>query len=213
MQHGIVINEGTAEVRTLWPSMLSTSGVTMPKILIDPGHGGKDNPGAVAGLGFGKKALEADLNLEVALALADAVGYWLDLNFTRTEDQHCPWAERVMVERQFQPDLVVSIHHNAGPSQGGEVYCTASGGLSNVARVVCDAMPLGGRVIIPQEKDYPRAHWLLHQYRAPVMLVECGYMTSPKDLEICNSNAGQIANATAIALGLAYWQLWEHNHG
>lgn len=93
------------------------------RIMIDPGHGGKDS-GAL-----GKTLLEKDINLDVArrtaarLALMDAQPY-----LTRDTDVFIDLYERPRMTNDLPADLFVSIHCNAGnkPNTGwgtGTYYC------------------------------------------------------------------------------------------
>ena len=91
------------------------------RILIDPGHGGKD-PGAVGPGG----TLEKDLTLAVGMVLAQKLkkaGFVV--GFTRNQDMYVPLEERARMAQAFEADLFVSIHTNAStdPQQSGiEAY-------------------------------------------------------------------------------------------
>ncbi|MBI3301313.1 MAG: N-acetylmuramoyl-L-alanine amidase [Deltaproteobacteria bacterium] len=92
------------------------------KIMLDPGHGGKD-PGA---LGTGRVAEK-----DVALAISKRLGRKLatrlpvDVLFTRTTDVFVPLEERIARANAAKADLFVSIHTNASINpdlQGVETY-------------------------------------------------------------------------------------------
>jgi N-acetylmuramoyl-L-alanine amidase len=91
------------------------------KIVIDPGHGGKD-PGAI-GVGG---AAEKDVVLAIALELRkrlQAAGFAVVL--TRDTDVFIPLEERTARANAEQADLFVSIHGNASPNprlSGVETY-------------------------------------------------------------------------------------------
>jgi N-acetylmuramoyl-L-alanine amidase len=91
------------------------------KIVIDPGHGGKD-PGAI---GVGDIA-EKDVVLAIALQLRDrlqAAGF--NVVLTRDTDVFIPLEERTARANAEQADLFVSIHGNASPNprlSGIETY-------------------------------------------------------------------------------------------
>ena len=91
------------------------------KIVIDPGHGGKD-PGAI-GIG---DVTEKDVVLTIALQLRDrlqAAGF--DVVLTRDVDVFIPLEERTARANAEQADLFVSIHGNASPNarlSGVETY-------------------------------------------------------------------------------------------
>lgn len=88
-----------------------------PRLFIDPGHGGTDL-GAVASSGFSEKELCLAVSKNIETILTD-FGYTVCMS--RDTDFLVPLDERTRLIAQAQPDLVVSIHANAAPSN------TASG--------------------------------------------------------------------------------------
>ena len=91
------------------------------KIVIDPGHGGKD-PGA---LGIGGVA-EKDVVLAIGLQLRERLrAADFDVVLTRDTDVFIPLEERTARANAEQADLFVSIHGNASPNahlSGVETY-------------------------------------------------------------------------------------------
>jgi len=91
------------------------------RIVIDPGHGGKD-PGAVGPHGTEEKTV----NLQLAEDLADALrerGY--EVLLTRTDDTFIPLEARARLANKYNADLFISVHCNASLSshlKGFEVY-------------------------------------------------------------------------------------------
>jgi N-acetylmuramoyl-L-alanine amidase len=92
------------------------------RIMIDPGHGGKDG-GAVGRRG----TLEKDINLRASLALAEMLrekgGF--DVKLTRSDDRFIKLGHRSKLANNFNADLFVSIHCNAAEQRslsGFEVY-------------------------------------------------------------------------------------------
>jgi len=102
-------------------SLAQQLGLGVGKIVIDPGHGGKD-PGAIA---FGLK--EKDIVLKVAKNLAFHLEK--DMNaeviLTRDSDMFLPLEERTAIANTNDADLFISLHINAHPSpqvKGFETY-------------------------------------------------------------------------------------------
>jgi N-acetylmuramoyl-L-alanine amidase len=87
-------------------------GLGVSRIVIDPGHGGKD-PGAMA---HGLK--EKDITLKVARKTAAILTekYEYEVIFTRKSDTTLPLEERTAIANTQKADLFVSIHVNAHPS-------------------------------------------------------------------------------------------------
>ncbi len=92
------------------------------KIVLDPGHGGKD-PGAI---GVGGVA-EKDVTLAIALRLQRRLAALpnLEVVLTRSTDVFLPLEERTARANSEHADLFVSIHTNASPNPelgGVETY-------------------------------------------------------------------------------------------
>ena len=98
------------------------------KVIIDPGHGGRD-PGAV---GHGLK--EKDLTLDIAGRTRDALaGYDVDVYMTRNSDVDLELPERADMANRLDADLFVSIHCNAGGGTGFESYIYPGAGARTQA--------------------------------------------------------------------------------
>ncbi len=92
------------------------------KIVLDPGHGGRD-PGAI---GFGGIA-EKDVVLSVARKLARKLQreMGLEVVLTRKDDSFVPLENRTAIANAEGADLFVSLHMNASPNsdaRGLETY-------------------------------------------------------------------------------------------
>jgi len=92
------------------------------KIVIDPGHGGKDS-GAIGAHGL----MEKDIVLDVGLRLKKLIERRLHIKviMTRDKDVFIPLEERTAIANTSGADLFISIHTNANPSRrirGVETY-------------------------------------------------------------------------------------------
>ncbi len=89
-------------------------GLGVKKVVIDPGHGGKD-PGAVGPSGV----MEKDVVLGIALRLQEKIRARLNLDaiLTRSSDRFLPLEERTALANTQKADLFVSIHTNAHKSR------------------------------------------------------------------------------------------------
>jgi len=87
-------------------------GLHVRRIVIDPGHGGKD-PGAMA-----NGLREKDITLKVARMTAALLTekYAYEVIMTRDRDTSLPLEERTAIANTHKADLFVSIHVNAHPS-------------------------------------------------------------------------------------------------
>jgi N-acetylmuramoyl-L-alanine amidase len=128
--HGQKMNEAIASVEgSKKKTMVSVPAQGKPvpnagirKIVLDPGHGGKD-PGAI---GIGGIA-EKDIVLAVALKLAQKLKRELGVEvvLTRKDDRFIPLEDRTAIANAEDADLFVSLHMNASPNgeaKGLETY-------------------------------------------------------------------------------------------
>jgi N-acetylmuramoyl-L-alanine amidase len=93
-----------------------------PLIVIDPGHGGKDN-GAISKRGLLEKEVNLKISRRLKKILESRYGYKVIL--TRTDDTFIPLEERGGVANENSADLFVSIHANAAKrlsAHGIETY-------------------------------------------------------------------------------------------
>jgi N-acetylmuramoyl-L-alanine amidase len=91
-------------------------GLSVSRIVIDPGHGGRD-PGTIA-----KGLSEAELTLDVALRLEKLLQKELGVEvvLTRRTDVYIPLEERTAIANRQNADLFLSIHANSSRSTGAK---------------------------------------------------------------------------------------------
>lgn len=102
-----------------------TTGLTCPtsirKIVIDPGHGGKD-PGAIGRTGLREKDVTLDIAKRLRIVL-EAAGFQASL--TRDYDRFISLEERAEFANRRSADIFISVHANANRARslsGFEVY-------------------------------------------------------------------------------------------
>lgn len=89
------------------------------KLVIDPGHGGKD-PGAV-----GNGLREKDLTLEISKKIKEYMEKTyegIEVHLTRSTDVFLELSERADIANKLKADYFASIHINAGGGNGWESY-------------------------------------------------------------------------------------------
>ena len=152
-------------------------------IIIDPGHGGKD-PGAVAPNGMPEK----QFTLAGALLLSTNLiwrGYYTVL--TRKGDTYVSLKERVKIAEENRGDLFISLHCNSYDDEeanGFEVciYSRESPAYFLAHQIKSRLMlntPLKPRGIIERPDLY-----ILRKTSMPAVLVELGFLSNYRDLEI-----------------------------
>lgn len=103
-----------------------------PRIVIDPGHGGRD-PGAV-GPHTTDKAVALDVAKQLEKILAGDPR--LEVHFTRLEDRFVSLEDRGALAQRVGADLFLSLHANSGPrsAYGYEVWYLSTRGSQREAR-------------------------------------------------------------------------------
>lgn len=187
-----------------------------PAVIIDAGHGGFDG-GAVANDG----TIEKDINLSIALKLCEMLkfnGY--EVIMTRTEDTSTEDKEGSIRSKKVSdlknrlklmsenPDAVfVSIHLNkftTSAASGAQVFYSPNFEEAKLLgeciqkSVVNLIQPDNTRVI----KKGTSAAYLLHNAKVPAVIVECGFLSSPKELQKLKDNEYQTRMAFAIMGGI-----------
>ena len=175
------------------------------KVFIGVGHGGSD-PGAV------KYITEKQYTLKTALALSEILGkYGVDFKLSRTQDIDTDMKSKVAMCNQYNPDLVVDIHYNAGGGTGFEVYHSIVGGTSktlanNINDEIKKIMTSRGiKTKISGGMDY---FAIIRETNAPAVLLEGGFVDNKNDADFIKSNYKKIAESYAIGilktLGIEY---------
>lgn len=156
-----------------------------PKIMIDAGHGGKDQ-GTSAG-----KVLEKDLNLQVAEKLTEELkNRGASVLLTRTDDTKIPLEERAAMANEKEADLFVSIHcnycENDSSVQGLECYYReGSDGARQLADDVVTAVEKSS--VIPCRGTRTADFSVLRNTSMTAVLVEIGYLSNSSERQ----NLGQ----------------------
>lgn len=173
-------------------------GVT--QVVIDPGHGGPTDTGAVGANGLEEKVI----NLEVArLVVGSLSERGIEAVLTRTGDYTSPLFVRANLADALGADLMVSIHHNAptpGPSEvpGIEIFIQrdsehsarlggllweqtrAALGTFDVAWSAADDS--GVMTVLNGRGD--DAYGILRHPETTTALVELGYISNPPEAEL-----------------------------
>ena len=100
------------------------------RVMIDPGHGGKD-PGAIGPTGLKEKDVVLAIGRKIREKLSRSGEF--DVRMTRDEDVFIPLEERTAMANKMRADIFVSLHINASRNRRAEGYSTyvLSRGASN----------------------------------------------------------------------------------
>lgn len=205
---------GTQEVAEhLYENAINEEGINVNaeaknrKIVIDSGHGGED-PGKVAVNG----SLEKDINLDIALILKSILEEkGIEVIMTRESDTGLgdskteDMRERVEIINKHTPDLCVSIHQNSYSDeaiQGAQVfYYTHSENGELAAEIIQQALLMADEDNTRQKKAND-TYYILKRSEVPTVIVECGFLSNPKEAELLNTEEYQQKMAEAVAAGV-----------
>ncbi len=209
----------------LTPQVFSGLPQSVRRVMLDPGHGGKD-PGTVnTALRLQEKHLVLDLARRIE-ALLRAQGY--EVLLTRRDDRYVGLAERVAMAQREHVDVFLSLHFNAAATatvEGVETYAFTPEGQPSSARssvVAADRRSypanahdaanalLGFEVhrqllAVPraQDRGLKRARFaVLKDLHCPGILVEGGFVSHDREGRDIGSAGYRQQLAEAIANGV-----------
>ena len=171
-------------------------------IVLDPGHGGKDEGGAANGV------REKDINLKVAFALRNhlqEMGYQVVL--TRTADEELSLLERAKRANDAGADLCVSIHQNTSEesgAQGIEVWYSGAHAGEESDRLSSVIEKFAVENTGAQEREIRREEelYVIRECHMPSCLVETGFLTNPAECKKLADPEYQDKIAQGIAAGI-----------
>lgn len=183
-----------------------------PTIVIDAGHGGPD-PGKVSESG----TLEKDINLQIALYLKEMLeAQNFNIVMTREEDKDLATEtsqrklsdikERVKLMESSNPAVVISIHQNSYPDAsvyGAQCfYPTESEAGKNLADIIQKQIITSTNQTKIREIKGNNDYYLLKNSPAPIVIVECGFLTNPEEEKLLLAEDYQRKMAWSIHLGI-----------
>ncbi|HRQ90149.1 MAG TPA: N-acetylmuramoyl-L-alanine amidase [Bacteroidia bacterium] len=169
------------------------------KVVIDPGHGGKD-PGSVA-----FDLVEKDLTLDVAKRMEKLlIGKGISVELTRREDVFVELADRAAFTEDSPKTIFVSIHFNAHTDRsisGTEtLYWPGSESGQKLASYV--QSELGRRLVTRNRGLRPERLKVLELSPVTGILVECGFISNRWESQRCGSEWFRQIVAEEIVQGL-----------
>lgn len=168
------------------------------KVVVDAGHGGYD-PGAIY-----DDRQEKDITLQISRKVKQYLEEaGVTVYMTRSEDRFVALAERVEVSNTIEPDVFVSVHANALPTnphmEGLQTYYTHSKSKKLASAV---HQQLLDDVKMPDQRVRTANFWVCKHTDAPAILIETGFMTCAKERRRLVDDNYQTEIAKAIARGV-----------
>lgn len=167
-------------------------------VIIDPGHGGHDR-GGVPGQKIPEKTVALDVSLRLERVLR-AAGYKTIL--TRKNDTFISLADRVKMANRYRDAIFVSVHFNSASRTGAAgietfYYNSASRGLaSSIQNNLMRAVRTENRGV------KHRGFYVIRNTRMPAVLVECGFLTNPKEARLASNARHRQLLAEQIGRGV-----------
>ncbi len=180
------------------------------KILLDPGHGGKDS-GAVGPNGYTEK----DANLYAAKLLANELAMrGASVYLSREVDKFIELDDRRSIIDKLEPTLAFSVHHNSLPD-GGNPNTKGFSTYWYHAQAHSLAMYLHNYVVKDTGRPSYGVMWdnlaLARPASAPSVLLEWGFMSNPSEFEQISNPQEQQKMAKSIADGITKWLVLNAN--
>lgn len=120
------------------PTMVRALGLKIHRIVIDPGHGGRDS-GTIGPNGLEEKTVTLDVALRLGRLLRRKLG--MQVFYTRDTDTYVPLEMRTEIANRDRADLFLSIHVNSNPDTAIRGAATYYLSFTNSA----DALELAAR--------------------------------------------------------------------
>ncbi|MFZ0626232.1 MAG: N-acetylmuramoyl-L-alanine amidase [Acidimicrobiia bacterium] len=200
------------------------------RVVLDPGHGGETDTGAVGANGLA----ERDLNLRVARAVEAKLGErGIGVVLTRTGNYASTLETRSALADQLDADILVSIHHNAptpnlSSTPGTEVFIqTSSAASKRLGGLIYDrvvealaqfdiqwaAAPDSGVLIVHSTRGSD-AYGMIRNPDTVSVLAELGYISHPPEAELFATSKYVDVASGAVADGIeAYLETGEKGSG
>ena len=190
----------------------SYNDITLPTVIIDAGHGGRDG-GTV---GIDGVTVEKELNLDIAERMREILakrGY--EVIMTRSEDmllsdpmissskKASDLSARLKIMKSYENAVFISIHMNAFSDKkysGLQVYYSKNDPRSatlaeNIQSSVKEALqPENTR----KTKAAGENIYLLNKATCPAVMIECGFLSNAQDCELLGNSDYRARLADAI---------------
>lgn len=195
------------------------------RVFIDPGHGGTDS----GALSPDRKLAESKVVLDIAKRLATYLSQTgFEVRLSRQDNTTSPLLEeRTLMAAKWKADLFVSIHINAtgngdsgahgletfilppagaSSTYGGSTSSAAQTGNGNDVRNMQLGFAIQRRTLKTTklaDRGLRRARFaVLREASMPAVLVECGFISSPRDRRMLNTAEGRERLARGIFQGI-----------
>lgn len=172
------------------------------KIVVDPGHGGRDKGNINEGIE------EKDVNLKIGILLRNRLqDKGAVVMLTRDKDVNLSLSDRVEMINRERPELYISIHQNhfASPGVNGvECYCyNRDEEALKIGSII--SREISNRIGVKDRGTRTGDYFLLRECRVSGVMVECMYISGSQDIKKYNEeNFDNIAKAIYESICIYY---------
>lgn len=173
----------------------------MKKVYLNAGHGGS-NPGAVGYL------IEKDINLKMALACKSYLeSMGVEVKISRTEDKDMNLTNVINECNEYNPDVAVDCHNNAGNGNGFEVYHSIFGEAGKILarNIEAEVIKIGqnSRGLKTRVGSSGRDYFgFIRGTVCPAVICEGVFVDNEEDYKLASTDEGCEAFGRAYAKGI-----------
>jgi N-acetylmuramoyl-L-alanine amidase len=176
-----------------------------PVVILDAGHGGRDNGATYGGM------IEKQLNLDLCLAVEFHLHRMgIDTALTRAGNATLSPAARATYAKYFPHPIFVSLHHNSAQhprAQGIETYC-ANATSWHLAVQIQDTLVRHTGATNRGVKSGSHLQVVGRNSGPEAVLVEVGFLSNPQERWRMAQRGYRYLQARAIAVGIANHIAW-----
>ena len=178
------------------------------KILLDAGHGGKEDLGSRSPTGYPEK----DATLKISQLLQEELqNRGVKVVMTRTDDTDVDLAARVAKIAQEEPTLSISLHYNALPDDGDAINTSGVSAFWYNSQAQDFAKFINTYISQKLTRNDYGVYWnnlaLVRPTNTPSVLLELGFMINPVEFEWIIDPQQQNLLAKTLADGITEWIL------
>jgi N-acetylmuramoyl-L-alanine amidase len=172
------------------------------KIVLDPGHGGKD-AGAMGNGAPPEKEVVLDIALQVERLLKQER---LNVVLTRRTDEYVSLSKRTEIANDGRATLFVSIHANSCDKEevsGFEIYYAENGSEKEGLAAAGFIQQSIRRAVSAKDRGIrERGYMVLAQTKCPSVLIEVGYLSNAREASLLSKVPYRRKLADGIARGI-----------
>lgn len=170
-------------------------------IVIDPGHGGQD-----AGSISADNRYEKDASLQTSKVLAQKLkAHGAKVILTRSDDEYVGLEERAQISNRNKADAFICIHFDSTAKANVASGTTTYYYHDNSKRLADDLNQEIAKLPLQNRGVEFGDHQVTRDNNQPAVLLELGYMSTEKDVQLIFSKTYQNQIANAIVEGLQHY--------